>query len=653
MLFSFILVACSTDTTTKSENQKEGKKKGEPEVLFSYEHGEDVDYSIFGISTTFDGSKVLFSSKEVIKRNDEFSSYLVDGNKKAVDIRKLSPLGDKETSCGPEHLSPNGKFLVFNCVEDDNFFTIYDLVEKKILHEEPTGDHYTSKIIGITNDGEVIFNTIDGDTLSIYNYKDSTIKEYPLTNNEDKYEKIVQTFDGKKILINGFYSLYMLDRTTEEMQEIINLESYHERLNRDDIFIYNPQLSPNGKYVYFKISQNVTQDPVYESHFFGDLEEGTLQSYVNFEYKEVGNIDEKGNILLTDGSELYLYNIEKEENHLIPDFKIGGFKKGFTLSGDGKSLFYTDREESKENKEIDFLYKLPLKKIEDYKVVDFKAEKEKEEEGETSGSIKLQPVEEDVKVLFSDVWRKSAEVEYPTVLPTGVSYIQYGMGPGSYSQTIHLESEDYSSSELIFYANDVSDQEGSDGCLVDDLELAETKDGIDYYFYMFDGDEAELAFEKNNWCYSFEAEELTKEEIFAAAYSLKKADTVPSELPIESVLFPTKLPFKSAKLYSPYVQYLTEHNKFAFSIVYGSDQDFDIKYNISQAEPTLYNQSDNVSVQLSNAKEANFNEKSLVLHMFDGTYYYEIQADISSELLQKYGVEEIKNKLIEIGESIK
>src|SRR5690625_7468454 len=72
---------------------------------------------------------------------------------------------------------------------------------------------------------------------------------------------------------------------------------------------------------------------------------------------------------------------------------------------------------------------------------------------------------------------------------------------------------------MSYSANTYPGDERKDYCINDDLEREETVDGIDYYFYLFKNGSAELAFVKDDWCYSIEGSGFTKEEIFAVARS--------------------------------------------------------------------------------------------------------------------------------------
>ncbi|PAV30943.1 hypothetical protein CIL05_04305 [Virgibacillus profundi] len=667
VILIILLAACSSDSSNEetpvAEETSNAEAPLEPEVLFSYEEGEDDRYEIHNITSSYDASTVLFNTKETIKRDDERYDYVVYGGKDAVELRELSTSGDEEEACQQENISPNGQYLIVKCLKMDHAFMIYDLEKDEIIHEEPEFEDYGTDVMGITNDMEVVLKSIDGDLLSIYNVENKQTEEYSLpklTGIEDEvFENFAISNDGQKILINAFYRLYLVDRGTGELQEILNLDSYQEQFETEELYLYSQRFSPDGKYAFIKISEN-TSDPIYQSHNFINLETGEIQSFSEFEYNRIGDIDENGRVLLTDSDdEIYIYSIPDEETYRIPDLDLSTYADEFTLSTDGNYLLYSDKKS--DEVKTNYVYKVALGDVSTYETTDFMATPEELEELEsspgegdtTADSIELSPVEEDVNNLYMENWNNISNVLYPTEFPEEVESISYRVNTGRYGQTIKFVSDSTVRKDMSFTAVDRTGEDHPAVCIDDDLELTETKDGIDYYFYLFSNDEGEISFVKDEWCYTIEGEDFTEEEYFTVAYSLAKAGEIPHELPIDEVSFPTELPIQDV-IVSRNALYHYDEMKHKYVVDYYGDNENDVKidFEIDQNEPDFYDYEENESIELTNGMEGSYNEEYLRVFMYDDKYYYTIKADIDNELIDKLGIENIKNALIEVGNSV-
>jgi hypothetical protein len=668
LLFLVVVLVLVAGCTSESSNEEskgktsEEKTIDEPEVLFSYEEGENDRYKIYSVTSSYDASTVLFSTEETIKREDEKYHYVVTGNKDAIDLRDLSTSEDEKESCSQDHISPNGQYLVERCLKMDHAFMIYDLKAEEIIHEEPEFEEYGARVVGITNDAEVAVKSKDGDILSIYDIQNNKVEEYSLPEltgkDTEQFENLVISNDGQKILIDAFFRLYLLDRSSGELEEIINLDSYHEQYEKEELYLLMPKLSPDGKYAYIRISEN-RSDSLYVSHNFINLETGDIQSFTDFEYDNIGEIDEKGRMFLADSEELFLYSIPDNVTYRIPELDLSTYAGDFTLSGDGNYLLYSDKKG--DDVKMNYLYKVALGDVNTYETEDLKAIPEvledmsKPGEGNTDAeALQLNEVKEDLHNMYPELWNSIANVQYPTEFPEEVKHISYQVNPERYGQTISFVSDSTKRKQMSFTAVDRTEDDHKEVCIRDDLELTETKDGVDYYFYLFNNDEGEISFAKDGWCYTIEGEDFTEEEYFNAAYSLAEAGEVPHELPIDEVVFPTKVPIQNPFISNYYIYHHAFDQSHKYIVEYRGDgeNDLDIDLEINKNEPNFYDSKENETIELKNGMEGLFNEEHLRLFMFDGDYYYSVEADIGNEELAEFGLENVKNALVEVGNSV-
>ncbi|UOQ84712.1 hypothetical protein [Gracilibacillus salinarum] len=670
----FLLAACSsskdssqnlTETISGNEpTEEENEASLEKKALFTYEEPENATYDIHSVKISNDASTVLFSTVESIKREDERSNYLKYEGNEAIDLNDLSTSDNEEESCRQAQVSPNGQYIILNCLKMDHEFMIYDSQKEEIVHNEPTFENYGSEVKGITNEMEVILRSIDGDILTVYNPEAKESEEYNLpdmTGHEsESFDEISITNDGQQLLVDAFYRLYLLDRETGNLEELVNLDSYHEQFDTEDLFLYNRKLSPNGEYAYFEISEN-SPDPLYQSHNFMNLETGETQSYTDFEYDDVGDIDNNGRILLVESEDLYIHSIPEKLTYQLPNLDFNSTYAGYyTLSGDGISIIYADKES--DEVKVNYLYQAALGEVTSYATTDFLAQEENLEKmtrpgmdsSVSSDSIPFSEVNEDLTTMYQKIWNNTAALHYPTEFPEEVNRINYSVGMDTYGQTIRFATDSNKRTDMSFQAFDNAEEDQKESCYNDDLELVETKDGIDYYFYLYNNDEGELSFVKNDWCYIIDGEDFSEEEYLALAYSFAEAGETPHELPIEQVNFPTRLPIEDVIISSHNVYHYASDNTHKYVVSYYGDGENDIAVDLEilQDEPTFYDWEENESIELSNGTEALFNEEHLILFLYDGNYYYDIEADIDNDQLDKLGLEKVKNSLIEVGNSI-
>lgn len=678
LLLFLLLAACSTDGATSKKEGKSSEKKKEnpnhkPVSLFTYEFDDDDSYEFRGIDSAVDASTILFSTQEKVKRKKKRMNYTIYGDKEAMDLKEFSEASSddlEDRNCSRTHLSPNGHYITFSCALDERWFVVFDTEKDKVIHHEKEAEDPGIDIFGITNDMEVLLENTDRDTITIYNLETKKKREFnlpELSGHEDEYyERIIATNNGEKLLMHNFQRLYVLDTITGTVEKIVDVEPYTEKFKEETegIILDNMKVSPNGKYAFYRLSDNTSKDDIYTSYNFINIESGKIQSFTDFDYEHYGTIDNKGNMLLSNSDGLFLYHIDSGENHLIPNVSPGVYTDYLTITGDGKNVLYADRVRDSEETPAYELFQLKIGPLENYEVVEFQAKEEDTEKllGETSKNetrldeIALHPVKMDVRNLYTDFWNKTADIPYPSKFPEKTSRTSDHIHMDSYGQTIHLDADNTTQRKEIEYsAKDYTDEDRNNFCIDDDLELEKTKDGIDYYFYLFHNDEAELAFVKDDWCYSFEGKGFSKEEMFDIVDSMKTQGKKPNELPLDKVKFPTVLPIKNSEVSNIHVSKHADDNH-VFHVEYrGEDDDeMKIKYEIVQKEPNSYKNKDSKEVELSDSTmEGFYNDNKLRLFVFDGTYYYTIEPDVKNDLIKELGgKDKIKEILIEIGNSL-
>jgi hypothetical protein len=408
----------------------------------------------------------------------------------------------------------------------------------------------------------------------------------------------------------------------------------------------------------------MADEVIYESINFANLETGETKSFTDFEYRNFRSIDNEGNMILGDNDQLYLYNIDSDIIYHIPNVDVRVYTEYITLTGDGNHLFYADRIRPSEEQPAYELFHLPIGEPDNYEAVDFKGTSEDTEallgeagtnsqSGNQDGEIAMHPVQENVRQMFEEKRDESENVPYPASFPEEVSSISESISHDYFRQTIRLDSAELiKRDDLVYRVNTYPDRERKDFCIDDDLELAETMDGVDYYFYIFSNEDAELAFVKDDWCYALEGKGFSKEEMFGVIDSLETQGKRLSELPLEEIKFPAQLPHENTEIRR---FHMTEQGSdYTFFVAYfGNENELEITYEVTTSEPGEFDHEENEPVELNDSHEAYYNDSTYYLYIFDGTYYHTIRAEAKNEVMRELGGNEnIKEALIEIGHSL-
>ncbi|GAA0448522.1 hypothetical protein GCM10008983_28210 [Lentibacillus halophilus] len=679
-----VLSACSSDESGAENRNQEGEGESavndgdaedfpEPETIFTYEYNEDDDYEFRNIESATDASTVLFSTEEKIKREETRTHYIKYGDNDPVDLKELSEADEEELKdrrCRETEVSPDGQYVTFSCADDDNWFVVYDTEAEEIVHREEEPDPFHSlSLLGISDDMDVFMSdTLENKELIIKDLKSDDTEEFDipeLVGEENALFNSIHPADsGSKFFLEGPYGLFMLDTESKEAKEIMDVSPYEDRFegDTDEIHITNVHVSPNGQYAFFLMSDSSGHDDVYRSFNFVDVESGDVTAYTDPDYKWGHNpVDNEGNVALKDGENLFLYNIGKDKTRHIPNMEPGVRTDRITLSGDGNTLLYEDQiDDASDGKKAYELYELAIDDLSDYEEVAFDAEKENTEEllseagagASDNDGFDLHPVKEDASELIEQEWEASADVPFPSIFPEKVDSIISYFSLDSHSQTILMDSDELSSrNELEFEANDYTGDENQDICIADDLELEKTEDGIEYYFYLFSNDEAELAFVDDGWCYALKGDGITKDEMFDVIDSMETQGKQPEEFLLDEVGFPAELPMQN-----PEIGRIYSSDSF-YVLGYGSDQD-DIAIEVkvdNGSEPDFFDDDDTESVELDIDMEGYYYDDidKPRLFMYDGDYYYTIIAKIDSdEIKARGGRDKLKETLIEVGNSV-
>lgn len=667
LLILVFMTACSSNSDGKADgNQSKNGKNSKltTEVLHTYKHETAGNYSFWGIKTDSEAKAVVFSATEEIDRVSDYYTYVVGHNDKVFNCTELAKDKESELGCVDENLSPNGNYLLYNSFEDGIIFSIYDLKKEKTIYQVPDPDIFSEKIFGISDDLTVYLETSSpngDDQLSLYDVKTKKYKHYGLEEllgeEMPSLDKVIPTDDGKQLLIDTVVALYIFNTETEEIKEIVKADSYQEKYDNNYIFIYDSRISPDGKYLYYNVRENTTTDPVYNEYFFHNLETGEVDVYGEFDYRYVHNFDKHGNLLLEGNENLYLYNLDSGKTRIIPEIETGVYAGAYTLSHNGKFLLYTDKESNEDDTYTQYLYRVSLGDINSYETAKLKAKKERKKDEPGQDKIALYDASLNEASALLKLWENSTSVMYPTEFPETVRYItnHHSGNPSDerYTQTIYLETDSYKREKIEFSA--LKRTEGF--CpLSDELELIETIDRKEYYFYAYGNSDVEAAVATENFCYLFDAEDYTKDEMMSIAKSLKPIESVFHDIPVDELKFPTKLPIKNPKTNDPRVISYRDGEGIDYLIEYRGDRDNDIKmgFEIRNSEPDIY-MSENLGsvVEIEGWKEAYYSEEYMELHLYDGKNYYVIELEITNDMLDAYGSDHVKETFIEIGKSIK
>src|SRR5690625_2513592 len=441
----FFLVACASnsnndnntnnnneDNTENNENQtaeNEGNDEPEPletEVLFSYDHEDSGDYEIQSVGVDANGTAITFTGKEDIDRKTDYYTYFVDQNDNVFEGLELAEDEDQDRRCTDLSVSPNGDYLVYNCHDDGIAFSVYDMHEEETNHQMEEPDDYIRDIHGITND-KIIYYDIENDDyeteLVAYDAEADDTTSYVLDDlidldDDSSFDRMILSDDGKYMLINAFTALYLVDVEDESAEEITNVEEQTEEYDAD-IFIYDEKMSPDAKYVYYRISENDT-DPVYAEAFFNNLETDVFTVYVELGYSSVSCFDVNGNVQLEGDDELSLYNVESEETRLIPDVEVRTYTRYFTLSHNGEYLIYTDKDSNDDDTYTQNLKRVSLGDISSYETTELNAQEETVKEEPDQDEITLTEENFDEEDTLIKLWESSTDFMFPTEFPDKV-----------------------------------------------------------------------------------------------------------------------------------------------------------------------------------------------------------------------------------------
>lgn len=649
-------------TTVNGENNE--PEPLETEVLFSYDHDKSGDYEIQSILIDTDGKAMTFTGKEDIDRKTEYFTYVVDQNDHVFEGLELAEDENQDRRCTDMYVSPNGDYLVYDCHDDGIAFSVYDMNEEETIHQMEEPDSYIMDIYGISND-KVVYYEVENDDyeteLVLYDAEADAGTHYVLkdlfdTEEEPSFDRIIQSDDGQYLLINAFTELYLFDTEAKSAKEIVNVDPYVEEHDAD-IFIYNAKMSPDATYVYYEISEN-EMDPVYKEHFFHNLDNDEVTAFSELDYASVRGFDVDGNVLLEGDDQLHLYNVNSEETRIIPDVEVRTYTRYFTLSHSGEYLIYTDKDSNDDDTYTQNLKRVSLGDISTYETTDLKAQEEKVEADIGADVIVLTGETFNEEEQLMELWESSIDAMFPTVFPHDVKRKtnQYSGNPDDrrYTQTIYLESDD----EISFTAQAKTDRDYCVG--FDDLDLVDTIDGDDYYFYDYRNKDVEAAVSIDDMCYSFDAEEYTEDEMLEMAQSLEPIDEPVHDISLEDLKFPTKFPSERPGQTSPRVISYSDGEKVDFLMDYRSDRDdrkdsdIHMKFEIRTHEPNLFkNGNAERAVDVDGFDETYFFEDHMKLIMYDFTHYYVIKLEIDNDMLQAFGSDHIKDTFVEIGNSIK
>lgn len=680
LLFTFILFACSAEdpaeeTNGPEENASEetGVEANHPEVLFTYEFDEDDRYDFTGINASIDGDTILFKTKEEIKRDSQRYEYIIVGEEEAKNVKELSEASEEDLDgrrCSRTFISPDGRYLTYSCARAENWFVVYDTEEQQVVHHQQELEDRSLDIAGITNNMEIILKSHDGDRVAVYHLETEDMTEFSIPElsgiEDDHYTDLLVADDGKKIFISNMLRISVLDTESGTLEKVMNVDPYVERFKdeTDGMSLGTLKVSPNGKYLFFLIGGSKNKETVYQSINFVNVETGEKRSFTDHEYQNFRSIDNEGNILLGDNDQMYLYNIDSDTTYHIPNVQIRTYTKYITLTGDGKHLLYADRIRDSDEQPAYELFHLAIEELDTYEVVDFQATLEDTEKllGEVAitehtnssrDEIALTPVTEDVRKLIEEKWEKSATIRYPSEFPEEVTSISESIHHESFKQTIRLDPDELTKRrDLVYTVNSYPDRDRKDFCIHDDLELEETLDGVDYYFYLFSNEDAELAFVEGDLCYELKGKGFTKDEMFDVIGSIETQGKQLDGLPIAEVKFPIELPQRDAEVRRFHIS--KQGSNYTFHVnYYGDENELEITHIATTDEPKEFEDKENIEVEVNDASEAYFNESTLYLYVYDGNYYYTLRAEAKNEVRDALGGEEnIKEALIETANSL-
>ncbi|WP_054706605.1 hypothetical protein [Bacillus sp. JCM 19041] len=502
LIFVLVLVGCGgtseadqegSSTEVDSGGQQEeqmGEEKGSEEVVFesSYVQPDSLDY--LSPQVSFDGETIVVTMKETIKRDDDYSHYLVSDSE-MVETRELS-LEEPSRRCATNELTPDGLHMAFQCPVDGIDFAIYSLELGEVVYEskEQVESDYRVDLLTVTNDLRVVLETqsSDGDDqLTIFDTMTEEQTDYDISEwfgeSSDSVSSIGLTYDGSEMLIDTVSQLFIFNLASEDVEQIVDLNStFREEYEDDWIFIYSPYLSPNGRYLVYTVSGDA-----YSGYFFLDRETGEERVYRELDYTRQAGISNDSEVLFRETNGLYLFNYATEELKMIHD----ELKDNAQLSGDGNVLYYTEEIISDDNFDERDVYvkKQYLDNKESLEVVTLDAAFEEAAIEASSESLELFEKNFDEAEDIYDFWEQSRGIEFVSDIPGEIEKLSYSTGQKTFNDlTIEFqldgENRAYNYPEIKQRVQNYEEKDYSpDRCIDEDLELIETADGIDYYFY--------------------------------------------------------------------------------------------------------------------------------------------------------------------------
>lgn len=374
------------------------------------------------------------------------------------------------------------------------------------------------------------------------------------------------------------------------------------------------------------------------------------------------SIDKNGNALIKDDEHFYLYHIPSEITYIIPEVETGVYTKDYALSQDGNTLVYTDRDLVMEGDKYatQYLYRLRLGDYTNFETAELHADADAaEKEASDMKEISLHENNLDEIDEFNSLWESSKDQLFPTKFPGELEYTthhftQTSDGSTDYSMSYYIYFNDLSEDKINYSINPTM-RDGT--CLFfDDLEVAETVDGIDYLYYEFDNSDREAAVSMDDICYHFETDDdFTKDELLNMAKSLEPIDEVFHEIPLDEIKLLKKLPIQSPD--QPYQSIISYHDgeSVDFIVEYSGNQDDDIRteFEIRNSAPNFFEErEENINLDIDGFEEAYYLTDYHRSIFYDGNYYYVIELDIKDKDAEALGHDYLEELFIEMAESL-
>lgn len=681
LLLAMFLIACSADNdnnnneqndevNNSNNNTEENEEASETpgvnvETIFTYDHESAGEYGIQSVQVDQFGESVVFTGNEDIDRKTDYHSMIINKKGEAINTLEFALDEEQDRRCTGLYISQSGDYLVYNCHDDDIEFSVYDMNKDEIITQVEEFDEYISDIIGISDDGVVFLEALDDDNdLEIILYDtNSDSKEHlaveKLIDNDDynSFEDIVPANNGEQFFVYNGSVIYLLDAATESLETIVDSASYEEE---HDAEMYMPivTLSQDAKYIYYRMI-SIDSDLDFIEHNFVQLDSGEKTVFEEFNYSSIRGFDEDGNALLATEEEFHLYNLASGETRVVPDIEISTYTSYATFAHNGESFIYTDKESNDDGTYTQYLYRVELGDTSSFETIELEASAEAaevEEEEVEEGSISLTEETLGEKADFEELWESSTNILFPTEIPGEIEEVTNHYSGDednrSYLQTLFIDTDSSKGDEIKFRARPIS---STGSCsFFDDLDVVETDGGHEYLFYDYRNKDVESAVSIDDFCYYFEAEDHTEEDMIKLAKSLEPVDQPYHELSVEDLLFPSKFTIKDPRTSNPRVISYKGGEKVDFLIDYRGDEEDDIKMEleIRNSEPTFFAEEKySVALDVDQFDEAYFLEDYMRLHLYNGDYYYLLDLDIDDEEIKSFGIDHILEVATEIANS--